>query len=145
MLTQDEQAKAAAERTIEESTAKIERTRTEIEEHEANLMKEEDVLESIRDSLKGASHVCRSPYPRVSLSTLATDKTQVFHDQIEAKQKELSPWTAKINAKQATIDVATSERDALTKKVAGLKDAVKNAQDDLQQQQETQQAKVRLL
>jgi structural maintenance of chromosome 4 len=67
----------------------------------------------------------------------------VFQDQIEAKQKELSPWTAKINAKRATIDVATSERDALAKKVAGWKDAVKNAHGDLDQQQETQQAKVR--
>ena len=54
---QDEQAKATAERTIEESAAKIDRKRAEIEEHEANLQKEEDVLESIRDSLKGASYV----------------------------------------------------------------------------------------
>ena len=36
------------------------------------------------------------------------DKTQGFHDQIEVKQKELEPWTAKINSKQAEIDVATS-------------------------------------
>lgn len=66
----------------------------------------------------------------------------MFHDQIEAKQKELQPWTTKINAKKAGIDVATSERDALAKKAAGLKDAVKNAQDDLEQQQAAQQAKV---
>ena len=54
---QDEQAKAAAERTIEESNSKIDRKRADIEEHEANLKKEEDVLESIRDSLKGASYM----------------------------------------------------------------------------------------
>ncbi|KAN0100061.1 RecF/RecN/SMC [Tylopilus felleus] len=121
-LQDDEQAKATAERTIEDSTAKIDRKRAEIEEHEVNLKKEEDVLESIRDSLK--------------------DKTQVYHDQIEVKQKELQPWINKVNAKKATIDVATSERDALAKKAAGLKDAVKNAQDDLEQQQATQQAKL---
>jgi structural maintenance of chromosome 4 len=46
-----------AERAIEDSTAKIDRKRAEVEEHEANLKKEEDVLESIRDSLKGALHV----------------------------------------------------------------------------------------
>lgn len=73
---------------------------------------------------------------------IATDKTQVFHDQIEVKQKELQPWINKINAKEASIGVATSERDALAKKASGLKDAVKNAQDDLEQQQATQQAKV---
>ncbi|KAF8129892.1 RecF/RecN/SMC [Boletus edulis] len=121
-LQEDEQAKAAAERTIQESSAKIDRKRAEIEEHEENLKKEEDLLESIRDSLK--------------------DKTQVFHDQIEVKQKELQPWVNKINAKKAGIVVATSERDALANKVAGLKDAVKNAQEDLEQQQATQQAKL---
>ncbi|KAG9313165.1 hypothetical protein JVU11DRAFT_6616 [Chiua virens] len=49
-LEEDEQA--AAECMIEESTAKIARKRAEIEEHEAQLRKEEDVLENIRDSLK---------------------------------------------------------------------------------------------
>jgi len=47
------------------------------------------------------------------------DKTQSFHDQIEVKQKELQPWTAKINVKQAEIDVATSECDALVKMSRG--------------------------
>ncbi|KAF9237097.1 RecF/RecN/SMC [Melanogaster broomeanus] len=120
-LQEDEHARAEAARTIDESAAKIERKRAEIEEHEANLKKEEDVLESIRDSLK--------------------DKTQVFHDQIEAKQKDLQPWTTKINAKKASIDVATSERDTLAKKAAGLQEAVKNAEDDLVEKQAAQESK----
>ena len=70
------------------------------------------------------------------------DKTQVFHEQIEAKQKELQPWTAKINIKQAAIDVATSERDALAKKATGLKDAVTQAEGQLTQLQEEQEGKV---
>ena len=61
LLPQDEQAKAAAQRTIEESTSKIDRKRAEIEEHEANLKKEEDILEGIRDSLKGAPYICVIP------------------------------------------------------------------------------------
>ena len=136
---QDEQAKATAERTIEESAAKIDRKRAEIEEHEANLQKEEDVLESIRDSLKGVSYMRIVP---VIWPTPVTDKTQVFHDQIEVKQKELQPWVNKVNAKRAAIGVATSERDALAKKAAAVKDAVTNAQADLEQQQTTQQDKV---
>ncbi|KAF8844243.1 RecF/RecN/SMC protein [Paxillus ammoniavirescens] len=124
-LQEDEHAKAEAERTFEESTAKIERKRAEIDQHETNLKKEEDVLESIRDSLK--------------------DKTQVFHDQIEAKQKELQPWTAKINTKKASIDVATSERDALVKKATALKESVKNAQDDFEEKQSAQQTKIKEL
>lgn len=74
--------------------------------------------------------------------TSVTDKTQVFHDQIEVKQKELQPWTTRINAKKAGIDIATSERDALARKAAGLQDAVKDAQNDLELQQAAQQAKV---
>ena len=59
------------------------------------------------------------------------DKTQAFHEQIELKQKELQPWTAKINAKQAEVDVAVSERDTLVKKVEAVKSARKEAQDAL--------------
>lgn len=50
---QDENAKAAAIRTIEDSADKIKRKKTEVEEHEISLDKEEKVLEGIRDSLKG--------------------------------------------------------------------------------------------
>lgn len=78
----------------------------------------------------------------VHLTVVLSDKTQVFHDQIEVQQKELQPWTAKINAKKASIDVATSERDTLVKKAAGLKDAVKDAQADLDAKQATQETKV---
>ena len=85
--------------------------------------------------------ICASHRELIDLG-LAIDKTQVFHDQIEAKQKELQPWTTKINAKKAAIDIATSERDTLAKKATGLKDAVKDAQNDLEQQQVAQQAKV---
>lgn len=70
------------------------------------------------------------------------DKTQVFHEQIEAKQKELQPWTAKINVKQAAIDVARSERDALAKKATGLKDAVTQAEGQLAELQVEQEGKV---
>jgi structural maintenance of chromosome 4 len=74
--------------------------------------------------------------------TLATDKTQVFHDQIQAKQKELQPWTAQINTKQAEIDVATSERDALSKKAQALQAANKEAKETLEALQEDLQTKV---
>lgn len=74
--------------------------------------------------------------------TLTTDKTQVFHDQIQVKQKELQPWTAQINTKQAEIDVATSERDALSKKAQALQAASKEARETLEALQEDLQTKV---
>ena len=73
---------------------------------------------------------------------MTTDKTQVFHDQIQAKQKELQPWTAQINTKQAEIDVATSERDALAKKAQALQAANKEASETLEALQEDLQTKV---
>ena len=66
----------------------------------------------------------------------------MFHDQIEVKQKELQPWTAKINAKQAEIDVASSERDALAKKAEDIKQAGKEALEALEKLQKDQSKKV---
>ena len=77
------------------------------------------------------------------ISNVCADKTQGFHDQIEVKQKELQPWTAKINTKQAEIDVASSERDALAKKAEGLKQALREAQENLENLQGDQEIKVR--
>ncbi|RMY59679.1 hypothetical protein D0865_01946 [Hortaea werneckii] len=65
----------------------------EIEELEAEMAKEEQELNKIRDSLKG--------------------KTQGFSDEIAAKQKQLEPWNAKISEKQSSIAVAQSELDIL--------------------------------
>ncbi|KAI6136025.1 hypothetical protein F5141DRAFT_4647 [Pisolithus sp. B1] len=124
-LQDDEHAQTEAQRTIKECASKMEQKRAEIEDLEVSLKKEEDVLESIRDSLK--------------------DKTQVFHDQIEVKQKELEPWTAKINAKRASVDVATSEREALMRKVTGLEDAVKDAEVDLETRQANLEEKLNSL
>lgn len=53
-LQDDEHAQTEAQRTIKECASKMEKKRAEIEELEASLKKEEDVLEGIRDSLKGA-------------------------------------------------------------------------------------------
>lgn len=70
------------------------------------------------------------------------DKTQVFHDQIEEKQKELQPWTAKINKKEAEIHVASSERDALAKKAESLRATYKEAEETHEQLQSDQEVKV---
>ena len=69
----------------------------------------------------------------------------MYHDQIEVKQRELQPWTAKINKKQAESDVATSERDMLAKKAEAAKAALDDAKQTLEQLQEDQQAKVSCL
>ncbi|KAJ7733746.1 RecF/RecN/SMC protein [Mycena maculata] len=121
-LTDDKNAQTKAEHTTEDSVEKIQKEKGKLEAFETSLVKEEKVLEGIRDSLK--------------------DKTQVFHDQIEAKQKDLQPWTTRINAKKSEVDVATSEREALAKKAKAVQDAAEEASRNLEQLREDQQAKL---
>ncbi|KAF9443745.1 hypothetical protein P691DRAFT_712872 [Macrolepiota fuliginosa MF-IS2] len=121
-LQEDKAAKRQAERDFEDSTEKIKKGKVKVEEQEASLEEEEKVLEGIRDSLK--------------------DKTQTFHDQIEVRQKELQPWTAKINAKQAAIDIAKSERDALAEKAEAIQKAEKEAEENLATKRTEHEAKI---
>jgi len=124
----------------------MKRKKAEVEEHESSLDKEEKILEGIRDSLKGELFIYFLTLVVQQLMMMHRtfeDKTQVFHDQIEVKQKELQPWTTKINTKQAEVDVASSERDALAKKAEGVKRACQEAQESLEKLQADREAKVR--
>ncbi|KAK0209223.1 RecF/RecN/SMC N terminal domain-containing protein [Desarmillaria ectypa] len=121
-ITEETAAKTVASRAIEENTQKMKKEKSNVEKYEASLLEEEKVLENITEGLK--------------------DKTQVFHDQIEAKQKELQPWTTKLNTKQAEIDVAMSERDALVQKAERIKDLSKDAEESLVELRTDQTAKV---
>ncbi|EGR45216.1 uncharacterized protein TRIREDRAFT_68875, partial [Trichoderma reesei QM6a] len=87
---------AEAEETIEQCGNEIETKTHEITALENMVKEEEAELAHIRESLKG--------------------KTQVFSDQIAAKQKSLEPWMEKINQKQSAIAVAESEMNILQEK-----------------------------
>ncbi|KAI1420421.1 condensin complex component SMC4 [Xylaria sp. FL1777] len=85
-----------ADETIEQCTEEIASRAEEIVSLEQRVQEEEAELATIRESLKG--------------------KTQVFSDQIAAKQKSLEPWQEKINQKQSAIAVAESEMAILAEK-----------------------------
>ncbi|KAJ3576089.1 hypothetical protein NP233_g661 [Leucocoprinus birnbaumii] len=121
-ITEDKAAKKKAENELEDSKDKMKKTKVQLEEQEASLEQEEKILEKIRDGLK--------------------DKTQTFHDQIEVKQKELQPWTAKINEKQTAIDIAQSERDTLAQKAEAIEKAEREAEESLANKRADQQTKV---
>ena len=121
----------------------MDREKTKLEEFEASLEAEEKILEGIRDSLKGEAAPCVAVFFAMLTTRIYLDKTQVFHDQIEVKQKELQPWTSKINGKQAEIDVARSERDELAKKAEAVKEASKEAQENLERLRAELETKVR--
>lgn len=52
-MLQDQNALTKAQHTIEDSVEKIDKERGKVESFEASLVKEEKILEGIRDSLKG--------------------------------------------------------------------------------------------
>ncbi|KAF8586245.1 RecF/RecN/SMC protein [Ramaria rubella] len=121
-LQDDAYAKAEAERFAQSNADKIERERAKLEKLEVSLDQEESALDNIRDSLK--------------------DKTRVFHDQIEIKQKELVPWEAKINKTKAEVDIASSERDMLAQKAEAAEKTAADAQETLHQLTGDRDAKV---
>ncbi|KAF8518607.1 RecF/RecN/SMC [Gautieria morchelliformis] len=112
-LQDDTRMKTEAQRAVHNNAEKIDKERAKLEKLEASLDEEENALEIIRDSLK--------------------DKTQVFHDEIEAKQKELVPWEAKINQTKAETDIASSEREMLSQKVEAVEKSAAEAQEALRQ------------
>ncbi|KAI1842949.1 hypothetical protein JX266_010802 [Neoarthrinium moseri] len=91
-----EKSSAEADETIEQCSEDITTRAEEVAALEQSIQEEEAELATIRDSLKG--------------------KTQVFSDQIAAKQKSLEPWKEKINQKQSAIAVAESEMAILEEK-----------------------------
>lgn len=95
-ITNAEKSAEEADETIEQCTQEIAIRAEEIVNLEQRVQEEEAELATIRESLKG--------------------KTQVFSDQIAAKQKALEPWQEKINQKQSAIAVAESEMAILIEK-----------------------------
>ncbi|EME40057.1 hypothetical protein DOTSEDRAFT_137292 [Dothistroma septosporum NZE10] len=71
----------------------IQRLGAELEELEEQMQGEEQELAKIREALKG--------------------KTQGISDDIASKQKQLEPWSARVNEKQSSIAVAQSEVDII--------------------------------
>jgi hypothetical protein len=72
------------------------------------------------------------------------DKTRSFHDQIEVKQKDLQPWTIKVNQKQAAIDLAKSERETLARKFEVVREAKEEAENTKTRLKSEKEAKVRV-
>ncbi|KAF8324062.1 RecF/RecN/SMC protein [Clavulina sp. PMI_390] len=120
-FTDDTHAKSEADSTIETLSATLKKRKRELEGLEAELEGEEAELERVQDGLK--------------------DKTLPFQREIEAKQKDLAPWTAKINAKQAEFDLAESERAMLTEKATGAQAAVDEAEAALEQLRSDRESK----
>lgn len=108
--------------TIERCTNEIEESAREIVNLEKQMKGEEKELAAIRENLKG--------------------KTQVFSDQIAAKQKSLEPWNEKINQKQSAIAVAESELTILHEKANAGAVALEETQAKIATIQEGQQAKL---
>lgn len=59
-------------------------------------------------------------------------KTEVYSTQIESLQTDLQPWAAQIADQQASIDLATNERDLLAEKTNSIKVGIDEAKSTLE-------------
>ncbi|KAG0768410.1 hypothetical protein G6F57_001793 [Rhizopus arrhizus] len=108
-LESDREARLAAQEAIKKNTEELNDRKEEVTELEKQLKLEEAKLEEVSKELKG--------------------KTDSYLAQIEQHQKELAPWTEKINEKQKTIDVKRSEIEILTEQIMSGKKAVEEAEE----------------
>ncbi|EFI28737.1 hypothetical protein CC1G_13763 [Coprinopsis cinerea okayama7 len=122
-VQEDTTALRNAQHLITDSGERLDKNTANLEQYREELVEAEAELEKIQDGLRG--------------------KTAKFHKQIEQKQKELEPWTNKIDAKKTQLDVAQSERDTLVQRGEALKQAVAEAQETYKNLQEEQQEKLR--
>ncbi len=107
--------------TIARSVQTMESNNAQIAELEQNVVEEEKELASIRESLQG--------------------KTQVFSDQITAKQKLLEPLAEQMNGKQSAIAVAQSELEMLRQRCDAGAVAVEEAHNRIKAIAESRVAK----
>lgn len=107
-LEADRTARTAAQESIKKNTEELAKRKTELVELEKQFKKEEKKLEEINRELKG--------------------KTDGYMAQIEQHQKELAPWTEKINEKQKAIDVKRSEKEILAERIVSGERAVEEAE-----------------
>ncbi|RYP50160.1 hypothetical protein DL768_004277 [Monosporascus sp. mg162] len=121
-ITNAEKSSEEADETIEQCTEDIATRAEEIAALEQQIQREEADLSKIRDSLKG--------------------KTQVFSDQIAAKQKSLEPWKERINQKQSAIAVAESEMAILEEKANSGAVALEELQKKIASIEEGRTAKI---
>ena len=54
-------------------------------------------------------------------------KTAVFRDQVEAKQKELQPWTRQLNELQSAYDLTKSELDIVANRAKQVRHCCRTA------------------
>ncbi|KIY69191.1 hypothetical protein CYLTODRAFT_394097 [Cylindrobasidium torrendii FP15055 ss-10] len=122
-ISEDNAKLTEAERLLEDSNLKAAKHREELQVEEKKMVVEEKELANITNSLKG--------------------KTQPFIDQMDAKQAELAPWTAKIEAKKAEIAVASNEKSVLEQKAADLQASCQEAETMVQDLKSDQDAKIK--
>ncbi|ORY93638.1 RecF/RecN/SMC N terminal domain-domain-containing protein [Syncephalastrum racemosum] len=117
----DREARNKARDAIKTNGDDLTKRKKDIKELEKQLKSEEKKLEEINAELKG--------------------KTDGFRAEIEEHQKELAPWTAKINEKKRAIDVKVSEREILAEKISSGEKAVQNAEEQVKKVEDMRKLK----
>ncbi|KAI8084576.1 RecF/RecN/SMC [Halteromyces radiatus] len=97
-IESDRTALTNAKENIKKNTEEIEKRKKDLKALEKQQKEEDQKLDEINRELQG--------------------KTEGFMAQIEEHQKQLAPWTEKINEKKKDIDVNKSESDILANRIS---------------------------
>ncbi|KDN53312.1 RecF/RecN/SMC protein [Tilletiaria anomala UBC 951] len=106
-IAESKRAISDARATARNSGEEAQKLRSEMLQLEESLEREEVALEAVREGLK--------------------DKTQGFTAEIEKKQRELQPWTAKLTAQNNARGLAVEERTLLSSREEQHKERIEAA------------------
>ncbi|KAI8147562.1 hypothetical protein BJV82DRAFT_351738 [Fennellomyces sp. T-0311] len=120
-LEKDQEARVAARNAIKTNGDDLVKRRKDLKELEKQLKEEEKKLDEINRELKG--------------------KTDGYMAEIEEHQKELAPWTEKVNKKKKDIDVRKAEKEILEEKLSSGAKAVQEAEKQLKKMEQTRASK----
>ncbi|KAF9515941.1 hypothetical protein BS47DRAFT_1391255 [Hydnum rufescens UP504] len=132
-LQEQYEDRAAQYDVVKKETAKLVKDLASHEKEEVKLQEKKKHVSSKQKKLKKAiaddGHAKSDADATIEASDLEKEEHELeaIQESLKAKQKELAPWTAKVNIKQAEIDLAESERALLADKATGAQAAVDEA------------------
>lgn len=119
------QKKKKLEASLEEATNKCEELRKKITKSQKDETQCQELLDKLTPELQHAEYTLEQLYKSVQ------KEVEPFRVQVEAKQKEMLPWSKKVNEVKQKINVAQSEIDLINQKTETVKKEITEKKEQL--------------
>jgi hypothetical protein len=114
----------------------VDKKKKEMEQLEQKMMKAEEELAKIRESLKGTFHKTGHEV------LIQSDKVDVYQIELEKKKLELIPWNDRIHKKRSEINIKQSKLKLLQESATADEDAKGKAEEQVEEINNQLQEKV---